>query len=88
MWAVDDRRNVQPKPESSLSLLNYDFYERSFEDPLTEPLELERDRRAQGINSLDEVPDSTWFVNRSTAGVLIQGFGQAGDLSVPNAFVR
>ncbi|MBS1792969.1 MAG: aryl-sulfate sulfotransferase [Acidobacteria bacterium] len=31
---------------------------------------------------------STWFVRRSTAGTLIQQFGAAGDLPVPNAFVR
>lgn len=31
--------------------------------------------------------NSTWFANRSTAGVLIQSFGQSGDLPVPNAFV-
>lgn len=31
---------------------------------------------------------STWFVNRTTAGTLIQNFGQGGDLAVPNAFVR
>ena len=31
--------------------------------------------------------NSTWFVQRSTAGTLIQGFGIAGDLPVPNAFV-
>ena len=30
---------------------------------------------------------STWFVQRSTAGTLIQAFGIAGDLPVPNAFV-
>ena len=30
---------------------------------------------------------STWYIQRSTAGTLIQGFGVAGDLSVPNAFV-
>ena len=32
--------------------------------------------------------NSTWFAQRSTAGTLIQQFGQAGDLPVPNAFVR
>ena len=32
--------------------------------------------------------NSTWFVQRSTAGTLIQQFGQTGDLPVPNAFVR
>ena len=32
--------------------------------------------------------NSTWHANRSTAGVLIQQFGQAGDVPLPNAFVR
>ena len=32
--------------------------------------------------------NSTWYVNRSTAGTLIQQFGQTGDLPVPNVFVR
>ena len=31
--------------------------------------------------------NSTWFVNRSSSTVLIQQFGTAGDLPVPNAFV-
>ncbi|MBP6002589.1 MAG: M20/M25/M40 family metallo-hydrolase [Pyrinomonadaceae bacterium] len=31
---------------------------------------------------------STWYAQRSTAGSLIQQFGQTGDLPVPNAFVR
>lgn len=30
---------------------------------------------------------STWYIQRSTAGLLIRGFGQGGDLPVPNAFV-
>jgi hypothetical protein len=30
---------------------------------------------------------STWFINRSTAGTLIQQFGIAGDLPTPAAFV-
>jgi hypothetical protein len=30
---------------------------------------------------------STWYVQRSTAGTLIQSFGQSGDRPVPNAFV-
>lgn len=32
--------------------------------------------------------NSTWFAQRSTAGTLIQQFGVAGDIPVPNAFVR
>ncbi|MEP6902348.1 MAG: Calx-beta domain-containing protein, partial [Actinomycetota bacterium] len=31
--------------------------------------------------------NNTWFVQRSTAGTLIQSFGQSGDKPVPNAFV-
>lgn len=31
---------------------------------------------------------STWFVSKSGGGTLIQSFGQAGDVPVPNAFVR
>jgi uncharacterized delta-60 repeat protein len=30
---------------------------------------------------------STWYANRSTSGLLIQSFGQAGDKPVPGAFV-
>jgi hypothetical protein len=30
---------------------------------------------------------NTWFSQRTTAGTLIQGFGQTGDKPVPNAFV-
>lgn len=29
-----------------------------------------------------------WYLNRSTAGILIQQFGQTGDVPVPSAFVR
>ena len=32
--------------------------------------------------------NSTWFVQRSTAGILIQQFGIAGDFPLPNAYVR
>ncbi|HUR98221.1 MAG TPA: FG-GAP-like repeat-containing protein [Pyrinomonadaceae bacterium] len=30
---------------------------------------------------------STWFIQRTTAGTLIQGFGQLGDVAVPSSFV-
>ena len=32
--------------------------------------------------------NSTWYAQRTTAGTLIQQFGLAGDLPVPNAYVR
>jgi uncharacterized delta-60 repeat protein len=31
--------------------------------------------------------NNTWYSNRTTAGTLIQSFGQTGDIPVPNAFV-
>jgi putative transposon-encoded protein len=31
--------------------------------------------------------DLTWYVQRTTAGILIQPFGAAGDLPIPNAYV-
>jgi uncharacterized delta-60 repeat protein len=30
---------------------------------------------------------ATWYAQRTTAGILIQSFGQSGDIPVPNAFV-
>jgi len=30
---------------------------------------------------------ATWFVDRSTAGTMIQQFGSTGDRPIPNAFV-
>ena len=31
---------------------------------------------------------NTWYINKSTGGTQITPFGTAGDISVPNAFVR
>ncbi|MCU1289816.1 MAG: cytochrome c, partial [Acidobacteria bacterium] len=31
--------------------------------------------------------NNTWYVQKSSGGVTIQGFGQSGDKSVPNSFV-
>jgi hypothetical protein len=60
---VDDRRDVAKPPAERpfrRYLLNFDsYYLRT-----VRALHLERHRRALGVNSLDEVPDSTWFTNR------------------------
>ena len=60
---VDDRRDVprRPKPRRFVrGLQRTDAYLSL----VTRPLELPRQRRALGVNALDEVPDSTWFTNR------------------------
>ncbi len=32
--------------------------------------------------------NTTWYLNRSTAGTSIQGFGATGDIPIPSAFVQ
>jgi hypothetical protein len=61
---VDDRRHVAQRPEPSPTMLDLDFYDRSFADPIFRELSLPQKQRARGVNALDEVPDSTWFTNR------------------------
>lgn len=61
---VDDRRPVARRPEVSYQLLDLDFFDRSFKDEIWRTLSLPLKHRARGVNSLDEVPDSTWFTNR------------------------
>ncbi|NVB80743.1 MAG: hypothetical protein HOV81_20270 [Kofleriaceae bacterium] len=45
-------------------MLELDFFDRSFQGPILRVLSLPEKRRARGVNSFDEVPDSTWFTNR------------------------
>jgi hypothetical protein len=62
--AVDDRRDVPVTPATrEFSRFLY-FFDGSFYRRLIRVLEIPRPRRAQGVNALDEVPDSTWFTNR------------------------
>jgi hypothetical protein len=64
VWLVDDRRDVAKRPEKYHDFEHLDGYDSAIERPVTRALELPRARRALGVNSLDEVPDSTWFTNR------------------------
>lgn len=60
---VDDRRDIkQPAPRAVM--VDVYGYSGSVEAPLDHTLSLPRHMRARGVNSLDEVPDSTWFTNR------------------------
>jgi hypothetical protein len=61
---VDDRRPIAHRPRVSPSMINLDFFDRSFAGPIDWVLSLPVSRRARGINAIDEVPDSTWFTNR------------------------
>jgi hypothetical protein len=61
---VDDRQDVAKAPRErpyTRYLLHLDsYYQRSIRG-----MKLTRHRRALGVNSFDEVPDSTWFTNRT-----------------------
>jgi hypothetical protein len=62
--AVNDRRDV-PEPPAETEFVRWLYnFDGQFHRRITRALELHRDRRALGVNALDEVPDSTWFTNR------------------------
>ena len=61
---VDDRRDVSATPNKIETLADLDGFDSAVVRLVTRPAELPRERRALGVNALDEVPDSTWFTNR------------------------
>jgi hypothetical protein len=68
--AVNDRRDV-PKPPAEIEFVRWLYnFDVQFHRRITRALELDRDRRALGVNALDEVPNSTWFTNRIGAGAI------------------
>jgi hypothetical protein len=62
--AVNDRLDVKHAPRSRLFLPDTYVWDGTIGRRISRALELPRDRRALGVNALDEVPDSTWFTNR------------------------
>jgi hypothetical protein len=62
--AVNDRLDVKRPPHNRLFLPDTYVWDGTIGQPIARALELPRDRRALGVNALDEVPDSTWFTNR------------------------
>ena len=63
VWRVNDRHDVPTKPRM-LPFMRYSYHFDSYYKRALRGMALERDRRALGVNSFDEVPDSTWFTNR------------------------
>ncbi len=62
--AVNDRLPVGKKPAERKYYRNLTWYDVHFQGRLTRWMEMRPDRRAADVNSMDEVPDSTWFTNR------------------------
>lgn len=67
---VNDRKEVAAQPENRIFLPNVYFFDSSVRLPIDRALSLPRQRRALGVNALDEVPTSAWFTNRITARAL------------------
>lgn len=67
---VNDRKEVATQPANRIFLPNVYLFDSSVHLPVDRALALPRQRRALGVNALDEVPSSTWFTNRITARAL------------------
>ena len=64
VWRVDDRRDVPEKPAvRRFDHVAYVFHNTAHR-PIDDMLAMRAPRRATNVNSLGEVPDSTWFTNR------------------------
>jgi len=63
VWRVNDRRPIPRPAERSYAQFLY-FNDAYVLRRVPRALELRSGRRAMGVNAMDEVPDSTWFVNR------------------------
>ena len=63
VWQVGDRENI-PEPEERAFHVKRYFADVFVIDAIDRGLALEDEEPAWNTNSLDEVPDSTWFQNR------------------------
>ena len=69
VWQVNDRVHTpQPETRGFARLLYY--FDRFFFRRTTRLLEVPTARHAVNVNSVDEVPNSTWFTNRLGVGQL------------------
>jgi hypothetical protein len=59
-----DPKHISCAPDVYVSPLNWDGVDNIFFRPLSEALGVEHHGEAPNANSLDEVPDSSWFQNR------------------------
>jgi hypothetical protein len=64
VWRVNDRLPVAKSPAPHTTVLRLYYTDSYLVRPVTRALDVREARRALDVNSLDEVPDSTWFTNR------------------------
>src|SRR5687767_8570558 len=64
VWRVNDRSPI-PKPPTEREYNRTLYHADGFVfRRATRAMEMRPDQRAEDVNALDEVPDSTWFTNR------------------------
>src|SRR5579863_746223 len=59
-----DPKHISCAPDVYVSPLNWDGADNMLFRPLSEAIGIEHHGEAVNVNSLDEVPDSSWFTNR------------------------
>jgi hypothetical protein len=77
-------------PETYVSPFAWDAVDNSLFYPVSRALAVEAPREAENVNSMDEVPDSSWFENRigrfgMTPSELARGPCEGGPTLDPNA---
>ena len=61
---VNDRRDVKKKPEERKFYRYLNRFDTHYHRRVTRWMEMRDRKRAANVNSIDEVPNSTWFTNR------------------------
>jgi hypothetical protein len=64
MWVDDDRQPFVADPSVAFSPFGWDAADNLVFRPITSTLAVQPRREAVNVNSVDEVPDSSWFSNR------------------------
>jgi hypothetical protein len=64
IWVVNDRKDVKKEPAERKFYKALYHFDGIWHGRIDRWMEMRRTQRAQSVNSLDEVPDSTWFTNR------------------------
>src|SRR5687768_14496952 len=64
VWVVHDRRDVPDRPREPRFLLDFYHWDGRWYRRIDRWLQMRPPSRARNVNSLDEIPDSTWFTNR------------------------
>jgi hypothetical protein len=64
VWQDDDRHPFTERPEGYYSPLGWDAADQTLFRPLTRVFAVDPRGEAANVNSMDEVPNSSWFTNR------------------------